>query len=101
MKKAYALIAIFCLVLGGNVFAQLYGNEWINYSQNYFKLKITREGIYRIDSVYLRSNGVSLSWLADHAKLQIFHNGVEQYIYVSDANHNDTLNQGDFIEFYA
>src|SRR5258706_1997973 len=101
MKKAYALIIIFCSVLGGDISAQLYGNEWINYSQSYYKLKITQEGIYRVDSVYLRNAGVPSFWLADHAKLQLFHNGVEQYIYVSDVNQNGILNQNDFIEFYG
>jgi hypothetical protein len=101
MKKAYALIAILCSVLGGNVSAQLYGNEWINYSQSYYKLKITQEGIYRVDSTYLRNAGIPVSWLADHTKLQLFHNGVEQYIYVSDANQDNVLNQGDFVEFYG
>src|ERR1051325_5653047 len=100
MKKAYALIAIFCCVLGGNVSAQLYGNEWINYSQSYYKLKITQEGIYRVDSAYLRNAGIPVSWLADHTKLQLFHNGVEQYIYIGDANHDNVLNPGDFVEFY-
>src|SRR5688500_12759629 len=101
MKKAYALIVIFCSLLGGNVSAQLYGNEWINYSQSYYKIKITQEGIYRVDSIYLRSAGVPVSWLADHTKLQLFHNGVEQYIYISDANQNSVLNTGDFVEFYG
>src|SRR5436853_3796016 len=101
MKKAYALIAIFSSLLGGNVSAQVYGNEWINYSQSYYKLKITQEGIYRVDSAYLRSYGIPLSWFSDNAKLQLFHNGVEQYIYINDANQNNILNSGDFIEFYA
>jgi hypothetical protein len=101
MKKAYAVIIICCLLLGGKVSAQLYGNEWINYSQSYYKLKITQEGIYRVDSAYLRNAGVPVSWMADHTKFQLFRNGVEQYIYISDANQNNVLNQGDFIEFYG
>src|SRR5690242_15886816 len=101
MKKAYALIFLFSSLLGNHLFAQLYGNEWIKPSQSYYKLKIVQEGIYRVDSAYLRSNGVPSTWLADQAKLQLFHNGVEQYIYVNDADHNNVLNAGDFIEFYA
>src|SRR5262249_40499274 len=100
MKKAYALIAILCSVLGGNVSAQLYGNEWIIYGQSYYKLKITQEGIYRVDSAYLRSAGVPPTWMT-YRNLQLFHNGVQQYIYVSDANNDSTLNAGDYIEFYA
>src|SRR5215213_3275191 len=101
MKKAYALIVILISVFVSNVSAQLYGNEWINYSQGYYKLKITQEGIYRIDSLYLRNAGVPALWLSDNSKLQVFHNGVEQYIYISDANQNGILNQNDFVEFYA
>ena len=101
MKKAYALIIIFCSVFGSNISAQLYGNEWIRSGQSYYKLKITREGIYRVDSLYLRNAGIPQSWVTNTIKLQLFHNGVEQYIYIRDGNQDGILNQNDFIEFYA
>jgi hypothetical protein len=28
--------------------AQPFGNEWINYNQTYFKIKVVNDGIYRI-----------------------------------------------------
>ena len=48
MRKLLA-ISIFCFV-AFTIKAQSYGNEWINFSQQYFKFPIAKEGIYRIDS---------------------------------------------------
>jgi len=35
-----------------------FGNEWINYSQEYYKIKITQEGIYRISYSTLVNSGL-------------------------------------------
>ena len=34
--------------MGIVVQAQPFGNEWINYNQTYFKIKVVNDGIYRI-----------------------------------------------------
>jgi hypothetical protein len=79
--------------------AQSYGNEWINYSQSYYKIKVTQDGIYRVDSLTLVNAGIPLSSI-DPRNFQLFHNGQEQYIYVQGES-DGTFNAGDFIEFYA
>jgi hypothetical protein len=78
--------------------AQNYGNEWINYSQKYFKVPIPREAIYRIDSVTL-AKYYTLTTL-DPNNLQVFIKGKEQFIYIRGES-DGKINTGDYIEFYA
>lgn len=81
--------------------AQTYGNEWINYSQFYYKIKIAQNGVYRIDSATLAAAGVPVGVGGiDPNRFQIFNKGVQQYIYVEGENDN-VFNTSDFIEFYA
>ena len=47
MKKI--LIVFFLLFNTAFVFAQQFGNEWINYNQKYFYVKVAKTGIYRLD----------------------------------------------------
>lgn len=104
MKKVLILFAVIFFTACASLRAQNYnyGNEWIDYSLEYYKLKIYKEGIYRISYSQLLGAGVSNSVVqSKHKRIQIFHNGVEQYLYIYDNNNNDTLNQNDFIEFYA
>ncbi len=78
--------------------AQPFGNEWINYSQKYYKIKISQNGVFRIDSATLVSAGITNS--IDPRNFQLFNKGVEQYIYVQGEN-DGVFNNADFIEFYA
>ncbi len=96
------LLAV-CLILfiTFQVKAQTYGNEWINYSQFYYKIKIGQNGVYRIDSATLAAAGVSLGVGGINPnRFQIFNKGVQQYIYVEGESDN-VFNSSDFIEFYA
>ncbi|MCO6494934.1 MAG: T9SS type A sorting domain-containing protein [Bacteroidetes bacterium] len=103
-------IAFFSLffILGLLVFpldsiGQSYGNEWIKKDQKYFKIKIAKEGIYRIDyttfATILFQNGIDLSTI-NPKKIQIFNNGEEQSIYLKGED-DGIFNFNDFIEFYA
>ncbi len=75
----------------------LYGNEWINYSQQYYKIKISQNGIYRINRQSLQDLGIDMNTvIGDH--FQIFNVGQELPIYVSN---NSTLTPFDYIEFYG
>src|SRR5690349_3746832 len=97
MKKLYVFIL---LVISFFSSLAQYENSWINYGQPYWKVKIAREGIYRIPAIQFLANAVPVS--SNRAsKIQVFHNGVEQYIYVYDQDSNDYLNGSDYIEFYA
>src|SRR5688572_4353331 len=100
MKQLYALIiSLLAAVLPAA--SQTRGNEWIDYSQKYLKIKIVNDGIYRLDSTTLSnalfSTGVPLSSI-DPRNLQLFHNGIEEYIYVQGES-DGTFNNGDYLEF--
>lgn len=75
----------------------LYGNEWINFDQSYFKLLVAEDGIYRIPQQTLSAANLPLGQV-NGSQFQLFHNGEEVPIYVStDGN----LGSNDFIEFFG
>ena len=101
IKRLIALCMLLFLFIG--LEAQPFSNGWINYSQDYYKIKIAQSGIYRLDSATLSSalatNGIQLSNIDPH-RFQIFNKGVQQYIYIQGEN-DGHFNGSDFIEFYA
>ncbi len=77
----------------------LYGDEWINYNQDFVKITVAEDGIYRISYAELASAGVfSGGNSPSGANFQLFYMGEEIPVYVSTSG---TLNNGDFIEFYG
>lgn len=47
--KNYLLLSVTLFILfSEGLQAQSYGNEWINYNQTYYKIKISQDGLYRI-----------------------------------------------------
>ena len=73
----------------------LYGNEWIEYDQSYYKIQVTEDGIYRISGQKLASAGVP-SGTISASEYQIFHLGKEIPIYVSTTG---SLTDSDYISF--
>ncbi|HEY1046231.1 MAG TPA: hypothetical protein VGF79_07320, partial [Bacteroidia bacterium] len=97
------LFCSFLTFLFTNTFAQPYGNEWIKSDQKYFKIKIGRTGIYRIDYPFLVTAAQMMQvdlTTVNPKKWQMFHKGVEIPIYVAGENDN-VFNSNDFIEFFA
>ncbi|NUM31334.1 MAG: hypothetical protein HUU47_03300 [Bacteroidetes bacterium] len=93
------LIIFFCAIGFLQGYSQKYGNEWINFNQDYFKIKIFKEGIYKIDYNTLQTAGFPLT-STNPKNIQIWLKGEEMPIIVSgesDGNFDPT----DFIEFYA
>ena len=78
--------------------AQNLGNEWINYNQQYFKLKITQKGIYQLLFTDLKIAGFPTN--INPEKIQLFRNGHEQSIFVK-GEEDKRLDETDFLEFYA
>ncbi len=81
-------------------------NSWINFTSNqafsdqqYFKIKITKEGIYHIPYSTLSSSNIPVSTIPGN-RFQIFHNGVEQPLYIPNCS-NAPLNSAEYIEFYG
>lgn len=99
MKQLYALLISLLTVLPA--LSQTRGNEWIDYSQKYIRIKVASDGIYRIDSTTLSNaiapTGYPLS-LIDPRNFQLFYNGNEQPIWVEGEN-DGTFDAGDYIEF--
>jgi hypothetical protein len=96
MKKLLPLFFLFVFFKSG---AQPFDNSWINYSQDYYKVKVWQKGIHRISSQNLMLAGLSTATI-DPRKIQVWRNGVEQYVYVQGEN-DGVFDVNDFIEFYG
>ncbi len=100
--KRHLLVIIFILS-GFNLFCQTYGNEWINYDQQYLKFPIAKDGIYRINYTTLNAAltelGVPIASI-DPRNFQLFNKGEEAYIYIAGEN-DGVFNASDYIEFYG
>lgn len=99
MKK---LIFILLLLAPFLTYSQ-YGNEWINYNQKYLKVKIAKDGLYRINQSTLSNALLSVNEninSIDPRNIQIFGKGQEIPIYIS-GEADGSFDTNDFIEFYA
>ena len=76
--------------------AQVYNNEWIDYSRAYYKFKIGKTGLYRINQSVLSSVGLGTT-PAEH--FQVWRNGKQIPIYTSIPSGN--LSGSDYIEFWG
>jgi len=95
MKK---LLSIVLLLISFNGFSQ-YGNEWIEYSQKYYTVKIVEDGFYKVDYATLVSAGIPVSLIAP-SNFQVFGFEKEQPILVEDGG-DASFDVGDYILFYA
>jgi len=73
-----------------------YGNEWIVPSQQYYKIKVWRDGIYKIDYQYLLSAGISG---VDPSRIQLWRRGREVAIYQGGSP--NVLDQNTYFEFFG
>ncbi len=97
LKKIVFLLAL-CNAL--NLQSQMrYGNEWIDYSQQYFKILVAKDGIYRINYSALQIAGIPLSSI-NPVNFQLYHLGKEVPIYIAGES-DHIFDNGDFIEFYG
>lgn len=97
--KTFFLSLILLFAGSGVAQAQPYGDEWINYSQSYYKVYVGSEGIYRITQEALSAAGLPVGSI-DPRGIQIFWRGQEQHIFVSGES-DGSFDPGDFIEFYG
>ncbi len=83
------------IILAGLGASAQYGNEWINFNQDYWKLQVAEDGLYRVTADELTAQGFPIDQVsADRIKL--FHNGEEVAIQVSSTN-----SRLDYLEFYG
>ncbi len=74
-----------------------YGNEWIDYDKQYYKIPVSEDGIYRISYQQLKSSGIDIENIqGKDFKLISF--GKENPIFTST---EDNFTQEDYIEFYG
>jgi hypothetical protein len=102
MKGLFRIAAAILLftITYGNVSAQRKpGNEWINYSQTYYRVKVVQNGIYRLSYNDLQGAGMNVTSL-NPTHLQMFFRGSEIPIYVSSGG-KSSFSASDYIEFYG
>lgn len=75
----------------------LYGNEWLNYTQSYYKIPIAQNGIYRLTAAQLQAAGIPINTLNAN-QFQLFCRGREVPIFVHTEGGAVDNN---FIEFYG
>lgn len=94
-------LASLFVFLFNTAFAQ-FGNEWINFSQQYYKIPVTQTGIHRLTYNDLSTAGVPVNSV-DPRRIQIFRRGVEQSInfYNLQIPANGSFEPGEYLEFYG
>lgn len=76
-----------------------FGNEWINFSQEYYKIATAKDGLYRLTFADLQNAGIPVSTI-DPRNIQVFHRGIEQSISI-EGQGDGSFDNTDFIEFYG
>jgi hypothetical protein len=106
MIRRYIWLLFIVVLLPLAADAQPYCNEWINFSSNqqysnqqYFRVSVWKDGIYRISYSDLQNAGFPVSSL-NPKQLQLFHEGEEQFILV-EGEADGVFNQNDYIEFFG
>src|SRR5262245_24382752 len=97
MAKFVIIIGLVLLAFN-SLFAQS-SNQWINYNQQYFKIPVTKNGIYNVTVLQLQPAGFPVGYI-DPQTIQLFDHGKEKAIIVdgeSDAQFNPT----DVIKFFG
>ncbi len=85
------------LVLAGLVTkAQVYNNEWIDFTKTYYKFKVGSDGLYRISGATLAAAGLGTAPAQD---FQLWRNGVQVPIYTSVAS--GAMAASDYVEFWG
>ncbi|MBR9999368.1 MAG: hypothetical protein KFF73_10375 [Cyclobacteriaceae bacterium] len=101
MKRILPYLITFICFLSGYHFSmgQNYGNEWINPNQEYFKIQVASNGIYRITHAELLQSGF-LNSSPDPRDFQLFHQGEEIAIHV-EGQLDGSFDPSDYIDFYG
>ncbi len=93
---------LFCILLPSLSFSQmwngvdtLYGNEWIDYDQRYFKFLTAEDGIFKMDYGTLKNAGFPIDDI-EAEKFQLFSMGIEVPIRVSTSG---IFSNSDFLAF--
>ncbi|MBK9736664.1 MAG: hypothetical protein IPO92_17595 [Saprospiraceae bacterium] len=94
--RLYTLLIFVTFTYSGLKAQTNYGNEWIDPAKTYLKLKVAKNGIYKVTYEELITAGFDAT-NKKGADLKLINFGKETAIYVSD---ND-FGPGDYFEFYG
>ena len=98
MKSSVYLTVTFFLFCYQTVAQKtVFGNEWINTQQVYYKIPIAQKGLYRVTHADLQRAGLPLATLVPQA-IQLFHRGQEQAIVVA-GEADGKFDPTDYLEF--
>ena len=95
-RWALLLALLLGSTLGGRAQSGPYGNEWIVPGQPYYKVKVWRNGLYRLDFAYLSKLGAGA---VAPAQLQLWRRGQEVAVY--QGGNATALDASTFLEFYG
>lgn len=73
----------------------LLGNEWVNFDQQYYKMMLAEDGVYRVTVDELVAAGFPISQI-NGSQLKVYYFGQEQFIHVSNEGQ---LSGSDYVEF--
>ncbi len=99
MKKLTSILILLFVVASG-VMAQDpepygdYGNEWIDFSKTYWKFKVHKEALHRINTETFEAAGIP----TNAADFQLFYQGEEVPIYTTT---DGIMGADDFVEFHG
>lgn len=92
MKKCLIPFLLFCASI---THAQL-NNSWIDFSKTYYKFKVSKTGVFRINQADLSSIGLTNT---PAEQFQLWRNGLQIRLYTSVAS--GPLSVSDYIEFWG
>jgi hypothetical protein len=75
----------------------LYGNEWIDFSKTYFKIKVADDGVYRVGYQTLVAAGIPVGSVSA-SQFRLYRYGVQEPIFTTTGG---IFGDSDFIEFYG
>ena len=94
------LLSILSLTLSAQMWNgtdSLYGNEWINYDQSYYKVAVTEDGMHRLSRSALEAAGLPMNNVTGE-QLKVYYMGEEIPVYVST---DQSFENEDYIEFFG
>ncbi|HVF97731.1 MAG TPA: C25 family cysteine peptidase, partial [Flavisolibacter sp.] len=84
------------LLIGLAAQAQVFNNEWIDYTKTYYKFRVGKDGVCRINGATLAAAGLNT---ATAENLQLWRNGAQVPLFTSVAS--GSLSASDYIEFWG
>jgi hypothetical protein len=93
MRKIFTLLL---LITGFAATAQQFNNEWIQFSQTYYKIKIAKDGLYRIPKSLLDAMGIGGAQVQN---FELWRNGEKVPFYPSVSS--GVLPGNGYLEFWG